>query len=378
MSSVFLQGFSNTYFTLRGAGNYIIMPAACSGKRPKMPMTEERAISNILMIKPGAIGDLLELTPVLRALATKYPGVRISLMVGTYATATLFQYNPYVSEVIVFDKRGEHRSFASLLKLWKSLHAKKFDLVIHFQRSNLKAWLLATAAIPCRVLVYHKSRKQGVHVLDNYLETVAPLGIHEGSHNLELYTGKDDDKFADDLFLREGFATGTVIALNPGASNPVKQWSADRFTALADALVEQLSARIIIVGGKEDMALAEAIAAAARTAKPLVMAGKTTLLQLGSILRKCDLLVSGDTGPLHLATAVGTRVVGLFGSVDPARTGPVGTGHRVIQAKNVSCVPCRKNDCSSSIYLNCMESIAVEDVMNVVREMLGSVRAGQV
>jgi ADP-heptose:LPS heptosyltransferase len=108
------------------------------------------------------------------------------------------------------------------------------------------------------------------------------------------------------------------------------------------------------------------------------MAGKTTLLQLGSILRKCDLLVSGDTGPLHLATAVGTRVVGLFGSVDPARTGPVGTGHRVIQAKNVSCVPCRKNDCSSSIYLNCMESISVEDVMNAVREMLGSVRTGQV
>jgi len=333
-------------------------------------MSEEHAISNILIIKPGAIGDLLELTPVIRSLSTKYPGVRISLLVGTYATATLFQHNPNVNEIIVFDKRGKHRSFASLLKLWKELHSKKFDIVIHFQRSNLKTWILASAAFPCRVLVYHKSRVQNVHVLDNYLETIAPLGIHESNRALELYTGKDDDKFADDLFSNEGYSTGIVIALNPGASNPVKQWSAAQFSALADMLAEKISAKFIIIGGKEDLALAESIAGAAKKAKPMVLAGQTTLLELGAILRKCDLLISGDTGPLHLATAVGTRVLGLFGSVDPARTGPVGIGHRVIQAKSVPCVPCRSNTCSNGIYLDCMKSISVKDVTDTVLDML--------
>jgi heptosyltransferase-2 len=333
-------------------------------------MNEEHAISNILIIKPGAIGDLLELTPAIRALSTKYPGVRISLLVGTEATATLFQYNPWVNEVIVFDKREEHRSLASLLKLWKGLHSKKFDLVIHFQRSNLKTWILASAALPCRVLVYHKSRKQGVHVLDNYLETIAPLGIHEQNRTLELYTGKDDDKFADDLFSREGYSTRIVIALNPGASNPVKQWSAEQFSALADTLAEKISAKVIIIGGKEDAALAASIAGAAKKAKPLELAGKTTLLQLGAVLRKCDLLVSGDTGPLHLATAVGTRVLGLFGSVDPARTGPVGTGHRIIQAKNVPCVPCRSNTCFNAVHLDCMNRISVQEVTDAVLDML--------
>ena len=334
-------------------------------------MNKEQTISNILIIKPGAIGDLLELTPVIRALSAGYPGVRISLLVGTYATATLFQHNPHVNEVIVFDKRKEHRSIAALRRLWKGLHSKKFDLVIHFQRSNLKTWILASAALPCRFLVYHKSRKQGVHVLDNYLETVAPLGMREQNRTLELYTGKDDDKFAEDLLLHEGYTTGIVIALNPGASNPVKQWSGEQFSALADMLAEKISAKIIIIGGEEDEALAESIARAARKAKPLVLAGKTTLLQLGAVLRKCNLLVSGDTGPLHLATAVGTRVLGLFGSVDPARTGPAGTGHRVIQAKNIPCVPCRSTTCSNPVHLECMNSISVQEVADAVLDMLG-------
>ncbi|HYA87231.1 MAG TPA: glycosyltransferase family 9 protein [Nitrospirota bacterium] len=336
-------------------------------------MNEEQTISNILIIKPGAIGDLLELTPVIRALSTKYPGVRISLMVGTYTTSTLFQHNPHVNEVIVFDKRGEHKTLSSLLKLWKGLRKKKFDLIIHFQRSNLKTWILASAALPCRILIYHKSRKRDVHVLDNYLETIAPLGIHDQNRTLELYTGKEDDKFADDLFSREGYSSGIIIAFNPGASNPIKQWSAEHFSTLADNLAEKISAKIIIIGGKEDAALAASIAGAAKKAKPLVLAGQTTLLELGAILRKCDLLVSGDTGPLHLATAVGTRVLGLFGSVDPARTGPVGIGHRVIQAKNVPCVPCRSNTCTNAVYLDCMKSISIDDVAETVLDMLREV-----
>jgi lipopolysaccharide heptosyltransferase II len=332
-------------------------------------MNEELAISNILIIKPGAIGDLLELTPVIRALSTKYPGVRISLLVGSNATATLFQHNPLVNEVIVFDKRGEHRSLVPLFKLWKVLHSRKFDLVIHFQRSSLKAWVLASSTLPCRILVYHKSRKHGVHVLDNYLDTIAPLGIHKHDRTLELYTSKEDEAFADDLFLREGYAKTPVIALNPGASHAVNRWKAERFSRLADDLAERIKAKIIIIGGNEDTVLAESIAAATAS-QPLNIAGKTTLLQLAAVLRKCDLLVSGDTGPLHLATAVGTRVLALFGAADPARTGPVGAGHRVLQARNVTCAPCRSRECSNSIYLECMDGISVQEVTDTVLDML--------
>jgi len=324
---------------------------------------------NLLIIKPGAIGDLVQLTPVIRALAARYPGSRISLLVGTRATATLFKYNPYVAETIVFERRGEHGSFSSLLKLWRHLWRMKYDLVINFQRSNLRIWFLATAAFPCRLLVYHKARNQSVHVVDNYLDTLTPLDISGQNRNLELAVGDEDERFAEDLFSLNGYGGKIVIALNPGASHPVNRWSVERFAALADALVKGLSVKIIIIGGPEDIVLAKAISSAT-SSRPLVLCGNTTLLQLGAVLKRCNLLISGDTGPLHLATAVGTRVVALFGAADPARTGPVGTGHRVIQANGVACRPCRRRVCTSSVDRECMEKISIQEVFDAVKDMV--------
>jgi len=336
-------------------------------------MGKDTDSKNILIIKPGAIGDLLQLTPVIRALATRYPGSRISILVGTRATATLFKCNPYVAETLVFDRRGEHGSLSSLLKLWQHMRRMKYNLVINFQRSNLKTWLLATAALPCRALIYHKTRNQSVHVVDNYLDTLTPLGIFGQNRNLELAVGDEDERFAEALFSSNKYGGELVIALNPGASHPVNHWGADRFAALADALVKGLSAKVIIIGGPEDIVLAKEISSATAS-RPLVLCGNTTLLQLGAVLKRCSLLISGDTGPLHLATAVGTRVVALFGAADPARTGPVGTGHRVLQAHGVACRPCRRRVCTSGIDLECMKKISTQEVLDAVREMLNPER----
>ncbi len=95
-----------------------------------------------------------------------------------------------------------------------------------------------------------------------------------------------------------------------------------------------------------------------------------TYFQLGALLEQCDILVSGDTGPMHIATAVGTRVVALFGAADPERTGPVGSGHRIIQATDVSCIPCSSRTCNNRVYLECMEKIPVSLVFETIRDML--------
>lgn len=323
----------------------------------------------ILLIKPGAIGDLLQLTPLIRKLKTAFPNSEITLLLGSSATATLFRYNPHIQETLVYDKKGKDQSHTPLLKLWKKLRERKFDLVINFQRSNLKTWVLATAAFPCRVLVYHKAKDPAIHVVDNYLATIAPLGLDSADRTLELSFGKDDGQFADDLFSLSGFGRTPVVALNPGASHAVNRWSTERFATLADLLADRLGIKVLLVGGAQDSALAQDIVSRART-KPLDITGKASLLQLGALLKKCALLVSGDTGPLHLATAVGTRVIALFGAADPARTGPVGAGHRVIQAKDVACVPCCSRTCNNTAYLECMEKISAEEVFQVVAKML--------
>jgi ADP-heptose:LPS heptosyltransferase len=324
----------------------------------------------ILLIKPGAIGDLLQLTPVIRALHASYPEARISLLVGSQVTAQLFSHHPLIHETIVFDRRGEHRSVAALLRFRQQLRRAAYDLVLNFQRSNLRIWLLVTGLLPCRVLLYRKARSRVVHAVMNHLETLQPLGLTLPDPHLELFLGDDERQYAEQLFREEGLTGNRVVALNPGASHRVNCWGGERFARLADLLADLPGVRVIIIGGREDLTLAAEISAAAKSA-PLVLTGKTTLLQLGAVLERCRVVVSGDTGPMHLATAVGTKVVALFGAADPERTGPVGSGHRVIRGSGVACVPCRKRSCAHVQYLACMAAILPEEVHGVVAGMLG-------
>lgn len=323
--------------------------------------------NNILIIKPGAIGDLLLLTPVVRILGQLYPGARVTVLVNSNVSAALFAENPNVNATIIYDKKGVHRSWPAFSRLWRRIRAERFDLVLNFQRSNVKMWLLVAAAFPCRLLVYHKARGRVIHAVQNHLETLAPLGIDASAADktLEVFVGEEASLYADTLFRNLGFEGRRIVALNPGATHPVNRWRPGSFAMLADRLTNELGAKVVIVGGKDDLGLAKEIYG--RTAcAPVILAGKTDLLQLGAVLKRCTVLVSGDTGPMHMATAVGTRVVALFGAADPARTGPVGTGHQVIQAPGVSCVPCRSRQCASRGYLQCMEKLAVGEVFDAV------------
>lgn len=325
--------------------------------------------TNILIIKPGAIGDLLQLTPVVRALRTQYPSAAVTVLVGSAASASLFRNNPLVERTMVYDRRGAHRSLLALLGIWNTVRKTRFDLVLNFQRSNLKAWFLVSAALPCRILVYHKSDRPGLHAVDNYLQTLVPLGITSDRRGLELYPGPEDRAHAERLLGSRNADNRPVVALNPGASHIVNRWPLEQFSILANRLGEELNALVIIIGGAEDADLAEKIAGAV-SPRPLVLSGRLTLLQLGAVLERCAALVTGDTGPMHVATAVGTRVIALFGAADPGRTGPVGTGHIVIQSKRVDCVPCRSRTCAYRVHLECMRSISPQEVLEAVRSVL--------
>lgn len=324
---------------------------------------------NILIVKPGAVGDLLQMTPVIRTLKKASPSVKITVLVGNEGSKDLFKNNPNVFEVLVFDRKGAHRSFRSFFALWQQIRGKRFDLILNFQRSNVKAWLLLAAVFPSRVLVYHKERRRSIHVVENYLETIAPLGITTSDFRLEYFPDARAKADADALLSVPEKGASPIVALNPGASHPVNRWPAHRFAELTDMLSEKQHAMVILIGGPADTVLAEEIISHSRT-KPLSLAGRTSIPQLAALLQKCSVLVSGDTGPLHLATAVGTPAVALFGAADPLRTGPVGAGHRIVQASGVSCVPCRSRTCSHSRPLACMKAITPIQVFEAITSIL--------
>ena len=324
---------------------------------------------NILIIKPGAMGDLLHLTPTIRGLRKRFPQARIDIMVGNAASIDLFRHHPDIADILVYDRRGEHRSFSALLSLWKLVRSRSYNLVINFQRSNLKTWFLTSAALPCRILIYHKTRNTVIHAVMDHLKTVEPLGISPDGEQLDLYLSPDDRQYATTLFGSHDLNTRPVVAINPGASHPVNRWSTAQFAALVDRVSNELNAAVIIVGGASDTKLANETDRLC-SSHPIILTGTTTMLQLGAVLEKSTLLVSGDTGPMHMATAVRTPVIALFGAADPERTGPVGAGNRVIKANNLACVPCRSRKCSNTIKMECMELITVDEVFEAVLKIL--------
>jgi len=322
--------------------------------------------NSILILKPGAIGDTLQLTPVIKQLKKAYPKSNISIVVGSKAIRGLFSTNPHIYKTFVYEKKGAHKNFGDFFKLCKELKKEHFDLVINFQRSNLRLWLLTLFLNPERILVYQKDEKK--HAVVNHLETLKPLkiDINYDELELELFLNEDSENFADSFFEKNFLARKEVIALNLGASHKVNRWPVTKFAELVELIGKKLQRKIILVGGEEDKELNEKIKSLTNI-ELIDLAGSLSLLQLGAILKRCEAFVTGDTGPMHIATSVGTKVVALFGAADPKRTGPVGKGHIVIQKKEVKCVPCRKRVCYNKNYLECMEKIEPEDVLQFLR-----------
>jgi heptosyltransferase-2 len=324
---------------------------------------------NILLIKPGAIGDLLHITPVVRVLKSRYPDARVTILVGSRITASLFIDNPLVEEVFVFDKKEEDGTWRGVFALWKLLRAKRYDLVLNYQRSNLKMWALVTAALPCKVLVYHKTRREVIHAIVDHLKPLAALGVdpYATDRHLDFFPSIQAEAYAERFISRNGLAGKPLVAFNPGTSHPSKCWPIERFAALADRLIDEFGCEIVVVGSKDEQSLADAIRQGMRH-QVYDLCG-CSLGELGALLKRTEFLVTGDTGPMHIASAVMTRVLALYGPISPERSGPVGAGHRIVMHGELDCCPCHRFDCKNPSFRLCMEMITLDEVMAAAAEI---------
>lgn len=325
---------------------------------------------NILIFKPGAIGDLLHLTPVIRELNRKFPDARITLIVGSTISVDIFRNNPLVHEVIIYSKNGEHRSLSAFADLWLRLRSRHFDLVINYQRSNIKGWILMSATFPCRVLVYHKSRRSIVHAIVDHLRplTVLEIDPYTVDQKLDFFPLPEDEEYADRFISEQHLAGKRLIAFNPGTSHASKCWPIEQFAVLADRLAAEHGCEIIVVGSSHEMPLATAIRDGMHHQMHDLCG--CSLGELGALLKRTEFLVTGDTGPMHIASSVGTRVLALYGPISPERSGPVGEGHQIIMHDELDCCPCNRFDCKNRSFRLCMEMITVDEVAQIAAEML--------
>ena len=338
---------------------------------------------NILLARTDRLGDLILTTPAIKAVRDAYPDAHIAMVIRPY-TAAVLKNNPYIDEVIVYDKYGRHRSPIASLLFALRLKKKGFDRAIIFHPTNRMHIISYIAGIPRRIgyegklsflltdrikNTKHEGKK---HERDYTIELLRPLGID--SHEKELYVAVTDKtaKYIDGLLSSKGVTGKKMVVLHPGASCGSKIWPSERFAKLADMLIGSRNAEAIIVGGNDerDIFCAESVKRFMRR-EALSLAGELDILQLAALLKRAALFISNDSGPVHVAAAVGTPVVDIFGrnepGLGPVRWGPLGSKDIAIH-KDVGCAGiCLAHNCKRGF--DCLRAISVDDVYSVIAQM---------
>lgn len=337
----------------------------------------------ILILKPSSLGDVIQALPVLRLLKKHLPHSQIDWWIDS-RLASLLEDDPDLNQVVRFERQrwGSPIHWPEMFRSISGLRAREYDWVIDLQcliRSGLFAWLangklLAGLDEPREgarglydIIVPRASFH--THAVDWYLAVLPHLGVPV--HNNFVWLPKRP-QVAADIEGKWNPGPARWIALQPGARWMNKRWPVEHFAKLARQLAaEHADVRFAVLGGKDEQPLAETICSTVPD-RCSNLAGRTSLPEMVEWLRRCDLMVTNDTGPMHVAAALGKPVIGLFGPTEPRRTGPYGQLENVIQHR-LPCAPCFKSRCAWHNQMECLNAITPADVVKIARRQLESV-----
>lgn len=342
---------------------------------------------SILLIKLSAIGDVVHALPLLEVLRKNFPKARIDWLVEEEASSIIEGHRDLNSLIIsrrkswqrrFFRSGGQLSTFKEVGRFLEELRSMEYDLVIDLQ-GLFKSGILTGLARGRRKIGFTGGREGSVfflterpyavdyndHALERYLKTAQFLGCHVESWKGDIPLGPSDRQNVDRMIQEQGIQTHRLVVINPVARWRTKLWDHEKFSRLADRLMKELSCDVVFTGSREDGRIIHDIIARMK-GKAMDLTGRTTLKELAYLFSRCRLMISTDTGPMHMAAAMGCPVIALFGPTAPERTGPYGTGHRVIQ-ESLSCTPCFKRRCGD---MTCMKEITVEKVFDAVQAVL--------
>jgi heptosyltransferase-2 len=340
----------------------------------------------ILVMRYRFIGDTVLTVPFLRNLRHAYPEARIDLMLEPFSGQVL-EGCPYMDRIIPFEFKTIHKYSASsqrgklagYIHYWKLLRQEGYDAVFALKRSLSSALLVRAAGIPRRIgfategrtllltdpVLYRKDR----HEVQNFLDCLRVLDIPVQSDALELWPSAENDAHAAKLFSDAGWIKDDLkIIIHAAASLPAKQWPLDRFAAVMKVLKEHHGAHFIYTGASADAALYREIESLGPF-NGLNLCGTMGLHANLSVYRAAHLFFGVDSGPMHMAAAVGVPVVALFGPTDERKWGPWGDGHTVI-TRRLFCYPCKPHKCHDN---DCMKKISVEESLEAVVKKLSAI-----
>lgn len=330
----------------------------------------------VLFIKPSSLGDIVHAIPAFRTLRAHFPHSHLTWVVKR-------QWAPILRRVEGIDEiRSIGANPSDWIKEAFRLRRSRFDLAIDLQglfRSGALAWL---SGAPTRV-GFESGREgspwfytqrvpipaQEVHAVDRYQAVIESLGASPMITEPCLPIADEDGRFAADLLQRHGICHNTPwIALNVSARWGTKRWPLEYFATAADQLQHSGIGRIVLIGGQEDLRLGGQLQKHMRT-RLVNLVGATPIGVLPAILSKARILITNDSGPMHVAAAVGTRVVAMFGPTSHRRTGPYGSGHQVLSS-SLPCSPCYSRTCRQTVQMECLQNLPPRLVVEAAWKLL--------
>jgi lipopolysaccharide heptosyltransferase II len=323
----------------------------------------------ILVLKFSSLGDVILSIPSLRSLKNKYKNAKISVLVDLRYKDVL-KNSPYVDEVLAYDIKESPIFAKRFYNIIRLIRRENFNLAIDLQNNKKSHILGLLSMIPKR---YGYRRRLGFLLTDSLKDDNQPvdpilhqervlnlLGVDILDKSLKLWPTKEDFSYVDELLKKEWVAKEQkLVGFNISASSKwqTKKWPLDKFANLADQLTQRYNIRIVITGSLADKKEAEELAQQTKS-KPIIACGKTDIMQLAALIGKCEVYLTADSAPMHIAAAVNTPFVALFGPTDPKRHLPPASQFSIIY-KDIKCSPCYKTKCESR---ECLKQISSEEV----------------
>lgn len=336
--------------------------------------------TRFLVLQTAFLGDVLLTTPVFRTIKETLPDTQLAALVIP-AMEGVLRTNPFVDEVIVYDKRGMDRGPGGMWNIIQTVRQRKFDVAVVPHRSVRSAGIVWCSGIPVRIgfdrsaaaflltdVVRYRSE---MHEICRNLSLLHPLGLRPDPKGPEVFPTEDDRTYAREVMRAAGIADSErPIAIAPGSAWPTKRWPPEGFAEVADRAVAG-GAKVVLVGGRDDKGLCEGIVA--RMTRPAATAaGVMSVRQSAALLSRCAVLVSNDSAAAHLSSAVGTPVVAIFGPTVPSLGfTPYGPGHVIVE-EDVPCRPCGAHGgktCRRG-HFACMRALSAERVFEEMRRAM--------
>jgi lipopolysaccharide heptosyltransferase II len=329
------------------------------------------SVQSILVIKLRAIGDVLLSTVVLKSLRAAYPDARIDFLTEKPARLVV-EGNPNLNDVLVFDPKTDGG-----VRLIASVRSRKYDMVIDLFGNPRSAIVTAFSGAKFRVgyrfgwrercyNIVIQPRGGDVHNTQFNLDALGVLDVPVGDRGVYFPCSEDARAFAAKFFEEQRLGGNFVVALNAGGGWITKRWRPHSYAALGDRLAKEFNAAILLVWGPGEESVARAIKESMSAEAVLIPAANLT--QLAAILERCSAMVTNDSGPMHIASAMGTPVVAIFGPTRPDLQGPVLSTSVVVRRESLVCLGCNYTECP--IGNPCMEELTVDEVFTAFTHLL--------